>query len=64
MDKRNFKTNTYGAPVFSFTPADNRYRNYGDPVSIFDWGSKSSINVGLNPHSYDNLADKNVVSDK
>ena len=62
MDKRNFKTNTYGAPVFSFTPADNRYRNVGDPVSMFDWGSKSSINVGLNPHTYDNF-DKNTVAD-
>jgi hypothetical protein len=60
MEKRNFKTNTYGAPVLSFTPAENRYRNVGDPVSMLDWGSKSSLNIGLNPHTYDNF-DKNIV---
>jgi hypothetical protein len=60
MASRNFKTNTYGAPVFSFTKAENRYRNFGDPVSMLDWGSKSSLNVGLNPHTYDNF-DKTVV---
>jgi hypothetical protein len=63
MADRNFKTNTYGAPVFSFTSAENRYRNIGDPVSMLDFGSKSSLHVGLNPHTYDNF-DKNVVSDK
>ncbi len=60
MGARNFKTNTYGAPVLSLTPAENRYRNFGDPVSMLDWGSKSSLNVGLNPHTYDNF-DKNMV---
>ena len=63
MADRNFKTNTYGAPVFSFTSAENRYRNIGDPVSMLDFGSNSSLNVGLNPHTYDNF-DKHVVSDK
>ena len=61
MAKRNFKTNTYGAPMLSFTPAESRYRNFGDPVSMLDWGSKSSLNVGLNhTHTYDNF-DKNIV---
>ena len=60
MEKRKFQTNTYGAAVVSFTPAENRYRNFGDPVSMLDWGSKSSLNVGLNPHTYDNF-DKNIV---
>ncbi len=60
MGPRNFKTNTYGAPVLSITPSENRYRNFGDPVSILDRGSKSSLNVGLNPHTYDNF-DKNMV---
>jgi hypothetical protein len=64
MEYRHFKTNTYGAPVFSLTPATNRYRNYGDPVSMFDLGAQKSQYIGLNPHSYDNLADKNVVSEK
>jgi hypothetical protein len=66
MDERNFKTNTYGAPVFNlnYTHATNRYRNIGDPVSMFDFGATQGIHIGLNPHSYDNLADRSVASDK
>ncbi len=60
MKDRKFKTNTYGAPVFSTTPAENRFRNFGDPVSMLDWGSKSSLNLGLNPRTYDNF-DTNMV---
>ena len=63
MADRNLKTNTYGAPVLSFTPAENRYRNRGDPVSMLDFGSQSSLHVGLNPHTYDNF-DTNIVSGK
>ena len=63
MADRKFTTNTYGAPVLSFTSAENRYRNRGDPVSMLDFGSKSSVHVGLNPHTYDNF-DTNVVSGK
>ena len=48
MADRKFNTNTYGAPVLSFTPADNRFRNRGDPVSMLDFGSQSSLHVGLN----------------
>ena len=60
MADRNFKTNTYGAPVFSITPAENRYRKFGNPVSMLGRGSKSSLHVGLNPHTYDNF-DTNTV---
>jgi hypothetical protein len=65
--ERNFKTNTYGAPVFSATPAGtatgNRYRNYFDPISFLDRGANSSINIGLNPHTFGNF-DQNKVSTK
>ena len=47
----------------SLSKADNRYRNHFDPVSMLDFGAKSSINVGLNQHTYDNF-DNNKVSDK
>ncbi len=58
---RKFKSNTYGAPVCSSTAADNRFRNYFDPVSILDRGAASSVNIGLNPHTYSNF-EKNKVS--
>ena len=41
------KTRTYGAPVFDPLgqhPGD-RYRSYGDPVSVFDRGAKSSLTM-------------------
>ena len=42
-----FKTNTYGAPSASYKMPDNiekhRYRNYGDPVCMFDRGAKSNF---------------------
>ena len=59
--ERNFKSNTYGAPVLSITPADNRFRNYFDPVSFLDQGAVNSVNVGLNPHTFSNH-NKNKVS--
>ena len=41
-----FRTNTYGAPAASITTPDNidnhRYRNYLDPVSMFDAGAESN----------------------
>ncbi len=60
---RKFKSNTYGAPVFSLSGADNRFRNYFDPVSLLDRGAKNSLHVGLNPHSFVNF-DTNKVTDK
>ena len=45
--KRTFKTNTYGTPAASYTMPDNednhRYRNYGDPISMFDRGAQSNL---------------------
>ena len=46
-----FNTTTYGAPVFS-TKGGERYRNYGDPVSIFDRGAHSDLKMTINPHTY------------
>ncbi len=51
------ESRTYGAPVMSFSKGE-RYRNYGDPVSGFDYGASSSISPELNPHSYQRLARK------
>ena len=43
----HFRTNTYGAPAASFEAPDNienhRYRNYLDPVSMFDRGAESNF---------------------
>ena len=62
--EKQFKMNTYGAPVISINGADNnRYRNYLDPISIFDRGANSNLNLGLNPHTYNNF-NKNIVLDK
>ena len=47
MPERKFKSNTYGAPVLSMTPADNRFRNYFDPVSFLDQGAVNSVMVGV-----------------
>jgi hypothetical protein len=58
---RKFKSNTYGAPVLSTTAADNRFRNYFDPVSILDRGASKSVHAGVNPHTYSNF-EKNKVS--
>ena len=60
---RNFKSNTYGAPVLSTTGADNRFRNFFDPVCFLDRGATNSVNVGLNPHTYSNF-ENNKVSNK
>ena len=60
------KSRTYGAPVMDLlgSEADNndRYRNWLDPVSIFDRGAKKSIkwNVldsGSLTHDYSNIAE-------
>ena len=51
---KTFKTNTYGAPAVSFTTPDNkdnhRYRNYGDPISIFDRGAESHVKTDVLKH--------------
>jgi hypothetical protein len=52
--EKTFKTNTYGAPVASLTVPDNvdnhRYRNYGDPVSMFDRGAESNVKETTGTH--------------
>jgi hypothetical protein len=44
--ERKFTTNTYAAPVMSITKSEDgssRYRNYGGPFSILDWGADHGI---------------------
>jgi pimeloyl-ACP methyl ester carboxylesterase len=53
----DLKTRTYGAPVVSMSGGE-RYRSAGDPVSAFDWGAKTTLPTSLNPHSYQDLAQK------
>ena len=60
------KSRTYGAPVMDLLGSEyedvDRYRNWFDPVSIFDRGAQKSIksNVldsGSLTHDYSNIAD-------
>ncbi len=60
---RKFKSNTYGAPVLSINGADNRFRNYFDPVSILDRGADNTFHMGFNTHSFVNF-DTEKVSNK
>ena len=66
------QTRTYNAPVIDFTNAispkyesnQERYRNIGDPISIFDSGARSSLNLKFMDqpnltHQYQNLAKEN-----
>ena len=64
------KSRTYGAPVMDLLGSESenvdRYRNWLDPVSIFDRGAKKSIkwnllDSGSLTHDYSNIAD-NVKS--
>jgi len=40
---------TYGAPLVSFTSSTTRHRDYFDPVSMFDFGAVNRLSF---PHSY------------
>ncbi len=51
------ESRTYGAPVMSIRGGE-RYRNVGDPVSALDYGAHTSYTLGINPHSYQNVATK------
>ena len=58
-------TRTFGAPIFNTVPnwcENDRYRNIGDPFSMFDFNANKSIeNSGLSirgNHAYGDLADK------
>lgn len=44
------QSETYGAPVLSFTPSRHRHRDILDPVSLFDLGADSAHFTF--PHSY------------
>ena len=52
--QETFTTNTYGTPAASYKMPDNidnhRYRNYGDPISIFDEGAKSNFKKSALEH--------------
>jgi pimeloyl-ACP methyl ester carboxylesterase len=55
--ERRLDTETYGAPVASFSGSGGkRHRNWQDPVSMLDFGATTDLNLGGNPHSYKNLA--------
>ena len=48
-------TTTEGAPVASSSMQySNRFRAFGDVVSMFDNGAITKMPIQINPHSYDN----------
>ena len=63
---------TYGAPVFDLLGSESenvdRYRNWLDPVSVFDRGAKKSVkwnmlDSGSLTHDYSNIADNVKTTD-
>ena len=61
--EKHLSTTTYGAPVFSDSMHyGNRFRAFGDAVSIFDNGSISKMPTSINPHSYDNGFENKISS--
>ena len=54
--ERQLETETYGAPVFSFSGSARRHRHYLDPVASLDAGAQTTVPQGPNPHSYQTLA--------
>ena len=53
--EKHLFTTTYGAPVVSSSlQYGNRFRAFGDPVSMFDNGAITIMPNSINPHSYDN----------
>ncbi len=64
----NFNIVAYSPPLTS-KPGDpsgqNRYRNMFDPVSMFDGGATTSVNISqdfYNPHSYSNTSANNFTN--
>ena len=51
--ERNLQTETYGAPVFSFTGSAHRHRHWLDPVAALDFGAQTTLPE--NPRSYQKL---------
>ena len=64
---RNFKTTTYGAPLLSMTTPDNinnkRYRNYDDPVSMFDRGATMNVKNPLTIQNYLNIKSPSNIAE-
>ncbi len=56
-DHPELESRTYGAPVVSMTPGE-RYRSWGDPVSVLDFGTHRTLPHSLNPHSYQDVANR------
>ena len=53
--EKKISTTTYGAPVASSSlQFGNRFRAFGDVVSMFDNGAITQLPIQINPHSYDN----------
>ena len=61
--KKHLFTTTYGAPVVSSSlQYGNRFRAFGDPVSMFDNGAITKMPNNINPHSYDNGFENKISS--
>ncbi len=54
--ERQLETETYGAPVFSFSGSAHRHRHYLDPVASLDAGAQTTVPQGPNQHSSQTLA--------
>ena len=54
----NLQSETYGAPVMSLSGSSQRHRHVLDPVSFLDFAAQTTLQEGLNPHSYQALAQK------
>ena len=52
LQKENpaLKTRTHGAPVTSTTSSSERFRHYGDPVAMLDFGAQTTALGSLSPH--------------
>lgn len=66
----NLRTITYGSPSFSLSSNGNeeRYRNFGDPISFVDFGARTNTLKSINPftlHSYQNFNNRteNEIND-
>ena len=48
---------TYSAPLFTAS-AGERYKTTFDPIAMFDVGADTTMQRGLNPHSYHDIANR------
>ena len=61
---KNYKVETYGAPVLSIEGDKNRHRYFGGPVSMFDRGAETEWTDDLNKHSFGGFVEKAVKDEK